>query len=238
VMPRTSRAALGGICYHVINRGNGRTRVYHKDEDYAAFIRLLARADEKVAMRLVGFCLLPTHFHLVAWPREDGDLSRWMQWLLTAHVRRHHRHHGTSGHVWQGRFKAFPIQLDAHLLTVLRYVEANPLRVGLVERAQDWPWSSLREKGDVLLFPDRAPPGEGGAARLELRLDPGPVPKPRGWVAAVNRPLPETRVRALRESLFRGRPYGNETWTARIARRLGIESSLNARGRPRKEDKK
>ena len=81
--------------------------------------------------------LMPNHFHLLLWPHEDGDLSRWMQWLMTAHVRRYHRHDKGSGQVWQGRFKAFPVQPDEHYLTVLRYVERNPLRANKVERSQD-----------------------------------------------------------------------------------------------------
>jgi putative transposase len=80
----------------------------------------------------------------VLWPHGDGDLGRWMQWLLTTHVHGYRAAHHSSGHVWQGRFKAFAIEEDHHLLTVLRYVERNPLRAGLVERAEDWPWSSLR----------------------------------------------------------------------------------------------
>jgi hypothetical protein len=77
-------------------------------------------------MRLLAYCLLPNHFHLALWPRGDGDLSDYMGWLLTAHVRRYHKHYHSSGHVWQGRFRAFPIQEDSHLLTVLRYIERNP----------------------------------------------------------------------------------------------------------------
>ncbi|HUG89208.1 MAG TPA: transposase, partial [Planctomycetaceae bacterium] len=111
-----------------------------------------------------GFCdHVLNHFHLVLWPHKDGDLSRWMQWLLTAHVRRYHRHYGGSGHVWQGRFKAFPIQQDEHLLSVLRYVERDALRVGLVRRAEDWPWGSLAEWGrpapDSFLHPGPVPHG-------------------------------------------------------------------------------
>ncbi len=86
---------------------------------------------------------MPNHFHLALWPRADGDLSRWMHWILTTHVRRYLCHYGSSGHVWQGRFKASPIQDDDHLRVVLRYIERNPLRAGLVERAESWPWSSL-----------------------------------------------------------------------------------------------
>ena len=142
-MPRTARAAAGNWCYHVLNRGNGRAEVFHKDDDYAAFLALLPPACERLPMRILGWCLMPNHFHLVLWTHEDGDLGRWMQWLLTSHVRRYRRHYGGSGHVWQGRFKAFPIQQDEHLLTVLRYVERNPLRANLVKRAEAWRWSSL-----------------------------------------------------------------------------------------------
>jgi len=92
-MPRTARASLGNFCYHVLNRGNARAEVFHKTEDYAAFVELFAPACERVSLRLVGWCLLPNHFHLVLWPRKDGDLGRWMQWLLTSHVRRYHKHY-------------------------------------------------------------------------------------------------------------------------------------------------
>src|SRR6266511_1948634 len=143
-MPRTARASAGGYCYHILNRGNGRAAVFHKDEDYRAFVRLIAEAFRRRPMRVLAYCLMPNHFHLALWPFGDGDLSTWMQWLLTAHVRRYHRHYHSSGLVWQGRFKAFPIQEDAHLLSVLRYIERNPLRAGLVARAEDWGWSSLR----------------------------------------------------------------------------------------------
>ena len=142
-MPRTSRASVGGICYHVLNRGNAQAEVFHKVDDFAAFLQLMAEANERLPLRILGYALMPNHFHLVLWPRADGDLSRWMQWLLTSHVRRYHRHYHGSGHVWQGRFKAFPIEQDEHLHTVLRYVERNPLRAKLVRRAEAWAWSSL-----------------------------------------------------------------------------------------------
>lgn len=137
-----ARIAPGGLFYHVLNRGNAQARVFHDDADYRNFLGLMAKAGEKMPMRHLAYCLMPNHFHLVVRPEADGDLGRWMQWLLTTHVRRHHRRYGTSGHVWQGRFKSFVIQDDEHLLTALRYVERNPLRARLVERAEDWSWSS------------------------------------------------------------------------------------------------
>ena len=97
-MPRTARASVGNVCYHVLNRGNARNEVFHKDGDYGSFLKLLNQANERVSMRLLSFCLMPNHFHLVAWPRNDDDLSRWMQWLMTSHVRRYHRHYDSSGH--------------------------------------------------------------------------------------------------------------------------------------------
>ena len=151
-MPRVARAAVGGLVYHVINRGNARGDVFHKPEDFAAFLNLMRQASERLPMRLLAYCLLGNHFHFVLWPHEDGDLSRWMQWLMTAHVRRYHRHYKSSGHVWQGRFKAFPIEQDEHLLTVLRYVERNPVRAKTVRKAQHYSWSSDSENNHTNNF--------------------------------------------------------------------------------------
>ncbi len=220
-MPRTARASVGGICYHVINRGNGGARVFRQAGDYHAFVELLRESAERVPMRVLAYCLMPNHFHGAVWPRADGDLSRWMQWLLTAHVRRYHRHYRSSGHVWQGRCKAFPIQQDGHLLTVLRYIERNPLRAGLAARAEEWVWSSLREGGRAGTF-----------------LDPGPVPRPAHWVAWVNEAMQPAEVERLRHSVNRGTPLGSEAWAVRTARRLGLEASLRPRGRPPKEREK
>ncbi len=221
-MPRTARASVGGMVYHVLNRGNAQAEVFHHPEDYAAFLHLLGEAGERHAMRLLGYCLMPNHFHLVAWPREDGDLSRWMQWLLTSHVRRYHRDYQGSGHVWQGRFKAFPIQKDEHLLTVLRYVERNPVRANLVRRAERWPWSSL---GKTPRGVERPP------------LDAGPAPRGEAWQTYVNQPLTEIELAAMRRSVARGAPYGGNDWIRRTAKRLGLESTLRPRGRPRKKEK-
>ncbi len=164
-MPRTARACVGGYTYHVLNRGNARATVFHKPDDFDAFLAMMAEASIRVPMRILAYCLMPNHFHLALWPRADGELSRWMHWLMTTHVRRYLRHYRSSGHVWQGRFKAFPIQEDEHLLTVVRYIERNPLRAGLVERAEAWRWSSL----PWLEAPERAPVrvvvGGRGAAR-------------------------------------------------------------------------
>jgi putative transposase len=194
-MPRTARVVLPGCWHHVINRGNARATVFHRRSDYLDFLRLMARASERQPIALLGYCLMPNHVHLVLRPAETGDLGRWMQHLLTAHVRRHHLRHGTEGRLWQGRFKAFPILEDAHLYAVLRYVEANALRAGLSGRAEDWPWSSLAARR-----------GEGLAPLAEP-----PWPLPADWLAIVNEAQPPRVLERLRRSVNRGVALADET---------------------------
>ena len=139
-----------------------------------------------------------------------------MQWLLTTHVRRYLKHYGHSGHVWQGRFKAFPTQDDDPLITVARYVERNPLRAGLVARSEDWPWSSL------------------GASRAAIegapRIAADEVLRRGDWPEFVNAAMTEAEAESIRLSIRRDRPYGTETWTQATAAHLGLESSLRSRG--------
>lgn len=221
-MTRTARAARGGVCYHVFTRGNSRQTVFHDAADFDVFTNLLRRACVARPMGLLAWCLMPNHLHLSLRPVGDGDLGPWMQWLLTSHVRYHQRRYATVGRIWQGRFKAFPIQQDDHLLTVLRYVERNPVRAGLVADAARWPWSSAgnrrRDTGDPL-HPDGLPA-------------PSPVDLPRPWNEWVNRPLTEAELAAVRECALRERPYGDRAWVYGAADRLGLRSTLNPRGRP------
>ncbi|MDB5174578.1 MAG: rayT [Phycisphaerales bacterium] len=224
-MPRVGRIAPGGVIYHVLNRGNGRMQLFYKDGDYAAFLKLLARVKESVPVRVLGYCLMPNHWHLVLWPRMDGDLSSFMLRLTTAHVRRHHAHyrHSAGGHLYQGRFKNFPVQEDRHLLTLCRYVEANPLRAKLVRRAQAWRWSSLSA-------------GTNGAA--EGLLDAWPIERPSDWLEIVNTAAGASELEAIRTSVKRGRPFGSPQWVARTADRLGLGFTLRDRGRPKKKGRK
>src|SRR3989442_8959181 len=141
-MGRPLRPAAANLIFHVLNRANGRLRLFDDEEDYAAFERVLTQACERVPMRLLAYCVMPNHWHLVLWPRGEGDLSRFMSWLTLTHTQRWHAFHQSvgTGHLYQGRFKSFVVQADDHLLTVCRYVERNALRAKLVERAEDWRW--------------------------------------------------------------------------------------------------
>jgi putative transposase len=229
-MPRTNRIAPGGWVFHVLNRGNGRDDIFEDDGDYLAFEAVLSETAERFRMRLLSYGLMPNHWHLVLWPREDGDLARFMQRLTTTHVRRWHlhRHSVGHGHLYQGLYKSFPIQQDEHFLTVCRYVERNALRANLVQRAEGWRWSSLAVRRMTPAQVKRASPPP---------LSEWPVDRPSAWLRAVNEPQSEAELEALRRAVQRGRPFGGAVWEKQAATRLGLQSTLRSRGRPRKEVK-
>jgi putative transposase len=222
-MGRPSRTASGGLVYHVLNRANARIRVFEKVADYEAFERILEQAAERVAMRVLAYCLMPNHWHFVLWPREDGDLSRFVGWATLTHTQRWHahRHNPGSGHVYQGRFKSFLVQSDEHLWTVCRYAERNALRAGLCERADQWRWSSLW----------RWVHGDDQARKL---LSPWPVDRPRDWVAWVNGVETEKELEALRRCSNRGQPFGSQPWVEQVASRFGLGSLFRPHGRPKR----
>jgi len=219
-MPRRKRAATGGLVFHVLNRAVARDKIFRKQADFQAFENILHEARDWVPMRLLAYCVMPNHWHLVLWPRGDHDLSEYLRWLSVTHTKRWHSHyHSTgTGPLYQGRFKSFPVQSDDHFLTVCRYVERNALRANLVERAEAWRWSSLWHRV------------HGSTAAT---LDAWPVPVGSQWLAHVNRPETEAELKALRQSVIRGVPFGDERWQERTVKRLGLESTLRPRGRPR-----
>ena len=221
-MPRQARHAPGGVIYHVLNRAAGRRELFGDDGDYAAFVRVLARTVEATGMRVCAFCLMPNHWHLVLWPKGDGELARFMQKLTITHVRRwvEHRHRVGYGGVYQGRYKSFPLQDDAHFTTVVRYVERNPLRANLVTRAQAWRWSSLGQRAteDTPLIP----------------LARWPVRRRGDWVEWVNTPQTSAEEAAVLHCLNHSRPYGGDEWTRTMESRLELPP-LRKRGRPKKK---
>jgi putative transposase len=211
------------LVYHVLNRGNGGTRIFGEPSDYEAFERILEQAAERAAMRLLAWCVMPSHWHLVVWPRREGDLSAFVRWLTLTHTQRWHarRHSTGSGHIYQGRFKSFLVESDEHLWTVCRYVERNALRAGLCARAEQWRWSSLWRRAF----------GDAESRRL-LAAWPGGMPT--DWLAQVNRPETDKELAVLRRCVKRGQPLGSDSWVENVTRRFDLESVFRPRGRPRK----
>jgi len=201
-------------------------KIFEKDEDYAAFEAVLEEAVERTAMRLLAYCVMPNHWHLVVWPRKDGDLSRFMGWLTLTHTQRWHAHRRSvgTGHVYQGRFKSFPVENDPHFLTACRYVEQNALRAKLVRKAETWQWGSLWR-------------WRSGDAQQKQLLSTWPVRRSPGWLKHVNQPLSKAELKALHGCVARGNPYGSESWSRRIVKSLGLENTVRPRGRPRKSEK-
>ncbi len=210
------------MVFHVLNRGVARMQLFEKAGDYQAFGRVLQDTLQVAPMRICAYCLMPNHWHFLLWPEDDGDLAGFMQRLTITHVRRwqENRRYVGLGHVYQGRYKSFPVEEDDHFLAVARYAERNPLRANLVLRAEEWRWSSLWTCCC-------------GSAEEKAVLAEWPLELPRDWVERVNRADNEKELDALRCSVQRGRPYGASEWQRQIAKRLGLESAYRSDGRPR-----
>jgi len=227
-MPRPLRPIDDGLIYHVINRGNNRQPVFHKPADFQAFLQALADLKARQPFELYGYCLMSNHFHLLLRP-GGATVSRIVQSLLVSHTQRYHKHHGSGGHVWQGRFKSPVIQADEHLLNVLRYIEANPLRARLVSRADDYRWSSFAAHGQGRLDPlvDRLIPYD--------ELSPYPKVRQRRWAERVHAPLEDQTLERIRRSSATGLPYGDAAWLGRLAKKLALDLTIRPRGRPRRQ---
>lgn len=221
-MPRPRRIAPGGIVYHALNRATEGRRIFTDACDYRMFLGLLALASRRTPMRICGLSLMKTHWHLILWPFTDGALTAYLHWLSTCHSLQYRARYNTQGRgcVYQGRFRSFPIQTTEYYYNALKYVEGNALRAQYVDRAEDWPWSSLglRLRGHGELFA------------------PGPLYLPPDWVEIVNTVPPQEQLETLRASVRTGRPYGCQKWTYRTADMLSLEHTMWCRGRPHKCD--
>ncbi len=217
-----NRVAVGGIPYHVINRANGRVPIFHSDKDYKHFEALLLEGVELIGMKILSYCIMPNHWHLVLYPIQDGDMSEFMRWVTTTHVRQRRTQTKSvgEGHLYQGTYKSFPIETDFHLTTVIRYVEQNPLRAKLTTRAEDWQWSSLyrrlrNNKEDQKIL-----------ATL-------PTDLPSNYLESVNTVLGEDDLKKIRQSLAKGTPYGEEVWVGDMVEKYNLGSTLRGPGRPK-----
>ena len=218
-MSRAKRVTLGGYVYHVLNRANGRLCIFRKNDDFLAFEKILAEAIKRFNMRVCGYCIMSNHWHLLLWPVNDGDLSNFMRWSTLTHTQRYHASHGTLGigHLYQGRYKSFPVQNDGHYLTVKRYIEANPLRAKLVKRAEDWRWSSL---------------GIQKVSKPLIELSDGPVELLKNWTKLVNAVAETSQIELLHNSINRGTPFGDMNWKEITVKKMGLESTTRPKGRP------
>jgi len=194
-MPRTGRAIEAGRIYHVLNRGNGGMKLFENPRDYGDFEEILTEGLRQYPVELLTYCLMPNHWHLVVRPRTDEAVGQLLGWVGVTHVRRYHasRRSCRGGHIYQGRFKCFPVQDGYPFLRVCRYVEANAVRAELVDRAEQWPWSGLWRRQQ---------------RRTDLLLAVWPEDRPRNWSVLVNEAMAREELKAIQVCAQRGRPYG------------------------------
>jgi len=219
-MPKRWTAGTAGMVFHVVNRGVRRAQLFHEPTDYDAFMRTLMEAHERFPVRLFAYCLMPNHFHLVASPQEDRQLSQFMRLMTVTHSKRWHAYRGTvgTGHVYQGRFKAIPVQADGHFLTVCRYVERNARRGNLVRRAEEWRWCSLAQRCRNCDLPSLAA---------------WPIPRPQGWIDWVN--AIDWDLQSVQQAIRRGRPFGDDEWVDTTSELLRLRHTLAPLGRPKND---
>ncbi len=197
--------------------------IFDKDADYEAFEKVIEEAKEKFPIRIYSYIVMPNHWHFVLHPFADNDLSDFLRWLTLTHTQRWNAYNQRVGygHLYQGRFKSFPVQEDSYFIQLCRYVERNPLRAGLVRKAEDWKWSSLWRRIN-------------GNDKQKQLLDPWPIPAGRGYLDLINQSESDGKLQNIRESIRRGRPFGENSWVAKTVKVLGLESTIKSRGRPKK----
>lgn len=222
-MPRIHRIDVGDVIYHVINRANARMQIFNTDTDYQLFEKVLEEAKERFGMRVLSYQIMPNHWHLVVYPKQDGDLQKFMGWLSMTHTQRRHVKYKTIGlgHLYQGRYKSFPVQTNTYLLQLFRYVESNALRARLVKKAEDWKWSSLYRR-------------EKGSLEQKKLLSEWPIDIPSNYNTLVNEVQPKTEVESLRYSVNKGKPYGSDSWVDSMVEKFDLKATLRNPGRPNK----
>jgi putative transposase len=220
-MARQARVDVPDTPYHVINRAVGRLRIFKQEKDYQLFLDLLMQAKEKTRMRILAFTVMPNHWHLVLFPEKEGDMKVFMHLLTNSHTRKVHTNTKTTGTgpLYQGRYKSFIIESDAHLLTVIKYVERNPVRAGMVKSVEDWKWGSAWIR-------------RYATPKQKQLLSEGPTPLPKDYRIWVNAEDKEETIKRLRVSVNKGAPFGSHDWVDTMVDAHGLRATLRGTGRP------
>lgn len=221
-MGRAPRVDIGNQVYHIVNRANSRKTIFSNPDEYRHFEMLLKAATDRFNMRLLGYTLMPNHWHLLLYPRGSGDVSLFMQWLTLTHTQQYHawKHTTGHGHIYQGRYKSFLVEQDTYLLAALKYIERNPVRAKLVQKVEAWKWGSGYRRIN-------------GTAKEQSLLAEVPIDLPRNYRAWVNEPDKAADVTEIRISVAKSKPFGTMKWIERMVERFGLQGTLRGRGRPK-----
>jgi len=222
-MARAPRVDVGDLIYHVINRANGRQQIFHTPADYQHFERLLGEAKDRTDMRILAYVLMPNHWHLVLSSKNDGDVQKFMHWLTLTHTQQYHVQTKTIGygHLYQGRYKSFLIEKESYLLTVIKYVERNPVRARLSKTVENWKWGSGYRRLK-------------GTSKEQKLLASLPIDLPKNYATCVNQPDREDDLTQLRVAVTKGTPFGDVEWVGETVQRFKLSATLRNPGRPKK----
>ncbi len=201
-------------------------RIFSKPADYQLFIDILLAAQKECDIRILAFVLMPNHWHLTLFPRNDGDMRQFMHQVTNAHTRRVHAdtHTTGTGPLYQGRYKSFIVENDQHLLTVIKYIERNPVRAKLVKRCEEWKWGSAYTRIQ-------------GSMEQRSVLHAPPVALPKRYVSWINEPENKDILDELRRSVLRGAPFGDTAWVDHMIQTHHLLSTVRSQGRPKKSSK-
>jgi len=211
------------MIYHALNRANFRSRLFRETAHYEDFLDIVEESLNFVPMRILAYCLMPNHWHLVLYPRADGDLSKFLRRITLTHTQRYHAKTRTVGygHLYQGRYKSLAVESDSHFLALVRYVERNAKRAVLVKKAEDWPWCSAHAR----LY---------GNEKQKKILSPWPAAEPRHYREWLNQSQGKEEIENIRYAIKKSRPYGSEKWVWKAVAKFGLENTMRNRGRPKK----
>ena len=222
-MPRQPRIDVAGEVYHVINRANARSFIFETDDDFKAVYEAIEETLVKIPLDIFSFCIMSNHWHFAVRPKQDGDMGRFFGKLTQTITQRWHAFHHTtgSGHLFQGRFKSFIVQTDSYFIQLMKYIEANPLRAGLVQKAEDWKWGSLYMR-------------RINSCEASKILSCWPVDMPSNYLDEVNQSISKIFIEQIRNSVARGRPLGDENWVNSMISKYGLEYTMRLRGGQKK----
>lgn len=220
LMPRRRVAGCGGFVFHVMNRSAKQLTLFEAPDDYDLFLQVLLDAESVCPIRLLEYCVMPNHWHLLVWPERDDELSRYMRWITGVHGQRWRRALGQPGKgaVYQGRYRWVAVQDGNHYDVARRYIQQNPVRAGLVEEPDQWAWSSASRAG-------RHP---------RPTLHQGPLADDPQADLSTSRSLDADLAQQMRESLRSGQPFGDARWSRALEVRTWLTAVLEAHSKAQK----
>lgn len=225
-MPRKTRMYLPGIPAHVVQRGHNRDACFFADDDYQFYLECLGQGLRRYGVRLHAYVLMTNHVHLLMTPAEEDSISRLMQHVGRLYVLYVNRRYRRSGALFEGRHKASLVAADDYLLSCYRYIELNPVAAGMVERPDQYSWSS---------YPWHAWGRPNTLVQdhdLYLGLDRDPATRQHAYRELFRHQLPEAQLHDIRECLAGNFPLGNARFREQIETALGRRVGERRRGRP------